>query len=215
MNVTQRLNQIGRTAADLQLRVAGLDALQRQGIAPQGASPPAQRPTIVGRTDAATPMRPATIVEAKDLQQLGFAVGRTWYAYPPGELRIDAEVPSLALHDNLPPDRLIVHAVEQLPEQTVDEADPAKPWRKSERKHLPAQAVDRYWRATLLETGSYVQAVERDRAAQARNQARADSAPNRALRRERAAARMRWLNGSTAEPRELLGFDCRDEETSR
>ena len=109
--------------------------------------------------------RAPLILEADKLHKLGSAAGRTWFARDDGtEVRVDVEIPALALNDSFPPSRVVLHRVEQVPERTIDEGDPDRPWQKGSRKVVRGHDIDRYWKCTVMPTGSFAAAHERDKA---------------------------------------------------
>lgn len=150
---------------------------------------------LAGRADRPAGHQLPRILELESLTKLGVAGHRSWYAWQERELRIDVEVPPVALNDSLGDGKVVVHVVEEVPERMVDEADPERPWAKGQRTMQPARQVDRYFRASVLPAGSYREAVERDQAAASRAERRKADAPARQRRLELANARAKWLAG--------------------
>jgi hypothetical protein len=113
-------------------------------------------------------LRPPTVLEASKLKRLGIAAGRTWFGRGDGsEVRIDSEVPASALSDSLPANRAIVHQRTRIPERLVEEPG-ASPYGPSKRRKIGRHDEDRYYRASIVDAGSYAIAAERDRVRAAR-----------------------------------------------
>ena len=118
--------------------------------------------TIPGLQHTRPTPRSAEIVEVKDLERLGTAGGRTYFAYRDGlEIRVDVAVAAEATNDSLPPNRLILHSTERVAKKIVEDVG-ADEWSPSVRRTIDAHTVHRYWRATIMRGGSYAAAVKSD-----------------------------------------------------
>ena len=125
--------------------------------------------TIPGVEHVRAVPRAPVVLEANKLQKLGGAAGRSWFAGDDGsEIRVDVEMPALALNDSLPPHRVVLHQRSRVAERTIEEGDPQKPWQKGNRKVVRGYDQDRYWRCALMPAGSFAAALERDKAQPAR-----------------------------------------------
>ena len=157
-------------------RIAGLErkfasTADRATALMRKAETVANSASIPGLEHTRVAGRPPQIVEVKDLERLGTAGGRTFFAYRDGELRADVEVTAEATNDSLPAHRLIIHSTERVAKRIVE--DPGQDeWSKSVRRTIDAHSRDRFWRATILPSGSYAAAVQSDRATEARKRLR-------------------------------------------
>ena len=119
--------------------------------------------TIPGLTHTRVASTEPLIVEAKDLERLGTAGGRSFFVYRDGEVRADVEVPVDATNDSLPAHRLILHSTERVAKRIVEDPGDGE-WAKSVRRTIEAHTRDHYWRCTVLPAGSYEAARRRDEA---------------------------------------------------
>jgi hypothetical protein len=167
--LVRRIQDVGNRIAGLERQVA--DSAAKVARVEQSVN----TVSIPGLAYVASAPRLPTILEVADLAKLGTAAGRTWFAWEGHELRVDVEGGPELTGDNLPANRIILHATERVPDQTVDTGDPATPWRKGQRKLVRGHEFDRYWRCTVMPSGSFAVAQARD----ATRVARRNAAPRR------------------------------------
>ena len=117
---------------------------------------------IPGVQHVRTAPRAPLILKADALQKLGSAAGRTWFARDDGsEVRVDVEIPALALNDSFPQNRVVLHQVERVPDRSMIVGRPGE---KGSRKVVRGHDIDRYWKCTVMPAGSFAAAHERDKA---------------------------------------------------
>lgn len=184
MNPTTRLNELAAKVGRLEQTAASA--------------------SIPGLAAAPVTPREPRILELASLTKLGTAGKADWFACPPqvapdAELKVLGAVHPLALSDNLPADRLLIHARVHHPERLI-EVPGAVAW-KTERKREAAWTEDVHWRAAILPAGSF-EAVRGAEAKVAARRARRSDPTHIAAQKaktERARRRARWLAGELVE----------------
>jgi hypothetical protein len=157
MTMKQLAQQLERQAASIASAVAKAE------IGPNTASVP-------GLAYAPASGAPTPIIALAETHKLGTAARKSYLThanYAGRELRVDMEVSSEATGDSLPPNRVILHATERVAKRIVEDAGDHE-WSASKRRTIDAHTVSRFWRATVVPSGSYQAAKARDAAAAAR-----------------------------------------------
>ena len=142
---------------------------------------------IPGVEHVRTVARAPVIIEADKLQKLGTAAGRSWFARDDGtEVRVDVEIPALALNDSFPRSRIVLHQVERVPDRSMIVGRPGeKGSRKVERGH----DLERWWKSTIVPAGTFAAALARDKAQPARSRSSALREPTHPVKVGAANAR--------------------------
>lgn len=142
-----------------------MQALTREPAQQPGSSVPAARPApldSIGARAVSTDPRPATVLDADRLKWLGSVNGRSWFGRDDREIRIDQPVPELAIGDSLPPHRVIVRAMRRVPDRTEELPGPT-PYSPTTKKLVRGGPVEIFYRATIMDAGSFATAQRRDR----------------------------------------------------
>jgi hypothetical protein len=108
------------------------------------------------------------VLELRELQKLGSALGRSYFAHEGGrELRADLQLLPIQVNDLLAPNQVLIHSRRQIPE-TIEEIPGKNEFAPVKRRRVPGDVVDVHWRATIVAAGSYAAALAKEQADDAR-----------------------------------------------
>jgi hypothetical protein len=120
-----------------------------------------------GITSSAPLPRDPVVLELGDLQKLGTALGRSYFAYEGRELRADLQLLPIQVNDLLAANQVLIHSRRQVAE-TIEEIPGKNEFAPVKRRRVAGSEVDVHWRATIVEVGSFAAALAKEQADDAR-----------------------------------------------